>query len=91
MAGIMLATVCLFAALSVLAADESRADVTCGPVAPYDVLSIDPANGVCPDDHYVRLASGLDAADAAPIRGVRRGTGVDTLSVHVSVVRQTQQ
>lgn len=60
-------------------------------VAGLGWVGFDPANGVCPDDHYVRLASGLDAADAAPIRGVRRGTGVDTLSVHVSVVRQTQQ
>jgi hypothetical protein len=39
----------------------------------------------------VRLACGLDAADAAPIRGIRRGSGTDTLSVSVSVLKQTQQ
>ena len=38
-------------------------------------VGFDPANGVCPTDRYVRLASGLDAAFAAPIRGTRRGGG----------------
>jgi transglutaminase-like putative cysteine protease len=36
-------------------------------------LGFDPANGICPTDHYVRLACGLDAGSAAPIRGTRRG------------------
>lgn len=60
-------------------------------VAGLGWVGFDPANGVCPDDHYVRLACGLDAADAAPVRGVRRGAGANSLSVHVSVVRQPQQ
>jgi hypothetical protein len=33
----------------------------------------------------VRLTSGLDAASAAPIRGVRRGLGRESLLVEVSV------
>jgi transglutaminase-like putative cysteine protease len=34
-------------------------------------VGFDVANKVCPDDHYVRLACGLDAASASPIRGSR--------------------
>lgn len=60
-------------------------------VAGLGWVGFDPANGVCPDEHYVRLACGLDAASAAPIRGVRRGPGADSLSVHVCVHEQTQQ
>ena len=36
-------------------------------------VGFDPANHVCPTERYVRLACGLDAASAAPIRGTRRG------------------
>lgn len=32
-------------------------------------VGFDPSNRVCVTDHYLRLASGLDADDAAPIRG----------------------
>ncbi|HAF40848.1 MAG TPA: transglutaminase family protein [Sphingobium sp.] len=32
-------------------------------------IGFDPSNRVCVTEHYVRVASGLDADDAAPIRG----------------------
>lgn len=32
-------------------------------------IGFDPSNKVCPDEHYVRLTTGLDASDAAMIRG----------------------
>ena len=32
-------------------------------------VGFDAANRLCPTDRYVRLACGLDSADAAPIRG----------------------
>ena len=35
-------------------------------------VGFDAANRWCPDDRYVRLGSGLDAASAAPIRGTSR-------------------
>jgi transglutaminase-like putative cysteine protease len=38
-------------------------------------VGFDAANGQCPTDHYVRVASGLDAASVAPVRGTRRGGG----------------
>jgi transglutaminase-like putative cysteine protease len=53
-------------------------------------IGFDAANRCCPDDRYIRLGSGRDAAEAAPIRGVSRGGGVEDLEVTV-VVSQTQQ
>lgn len=48
-------------------------------------VGFDPANECCPDGRYIRLGSGYDAADAAPIRGISRGTGDENLSVTVAV------
>lgn len=53
-------------------------------------IGFDPANSCCPDERYIRLGSGLDAQDAAPIRGVSRGLGVESLSVTVAVQLQEQ-
>jgi transglutaminase-like putative cysteine protease len=39
----------------------------------------DPANGVRPDQSYLRVAIGLDYLDAAPLRGARRGGGQERL------------
>jgi transglutaminase-like putative cysteine protease len=54
-------------------------------------LGFDPANGICPTDHYVRLACGLDAGSAAPIRGTRRGGTDEVLDVLVEVQQQSVQ
>jgi len=48
--------------------------------------SFDCANGICATDSYVRLAVGLDYDGASPVRGVRRGGGVEEMSVRVRVV-----
>ncbi len=48
-------------------------------------VGFDAANNLCPTDRYIRLTSGLDAAAAAPIRGVRRGGAEDILHVSVAV------
>ena len=53
-------------------------------------VGFDPANECCPDDRYVRLGSGLDAQEAAPIRGSARSVGEETLDVSVAVLA-TQQ
>lgn len=53
-------------------------------------IGFDPANESCPDDRYVRLGSGRDAADAAPIRGVTRGGGIEAMNISV-VVSSAQQ
>ena len=54
-------------------------------------IGFDVTNGLCPDDRYIRLACGLDADDAAPIRGSRRGGGPESLDVDVVVGAQTAQ
>jgi transglutaminase-like putative cysteine protease len=48
-------------------------------------IGFDPANRCCPDARYIRLGSGLDAQDAAPIRGIARGPGAEELDVTVRV------
>lgn len=51
-------------------------------------VGFDPANGCCPDERYVRLGSGRDAREAAPIRGVSRGGGGEAMDVTVVVAAQ---
>jgi transglutaminase-like putative cysteine protease len=48
-------------------------------------VGFDAANGVCPTESHVRVAIGLDYADAAPIRGLRRGIANESLAVSVDV------
>lgn len=48
-------------------------------------VGFDAANACCPDERYVRLGSGLDAPDAAPIRGIAMGRGAERLDVAVQV------
>lgn len=54
-------------------------------------VGFDPANNICPTDHYVRLATGLDAVSAAPIRGNRRGGSEEELDVQVKVQQANSQ
>ncbi|MDX2307936.1 MAG: transglutaminase family protein [Hyphomicrobium sp.] len=54
-------------------------------------VGFDPANLICPTERYVRLATGLDASTAAPIRGTQRGGGHETLDVSVEVQQQGAQ
>ncbi|HEX4891668.1 MAG TPA: transglutaminase family protein [Hyphomicrobiaceae bacterium] len=54
-------------------------------------VGFDVANAICPTDRYVRIASGLDARYAAPVRGTRRGTASETLEVEVKVERRGDQ
>ncbi|MGP9803353.1 transglutaminase family protein [Paracoccus sp. NSM] len=53
-------------------------------------VGFDAANSCCPDERYVRLGSGLDASDAAPIRGVALGNGAEELAVAVHVEELVQ-
>lgn len=48
-------------------------------------VGFDPANRLCPTDRYVRLGCGLDAADAAPIRGNVMGGPRERLSASVDI------
>jgi transglutaminase-like putative cysteine protease len=53
-------------------------------------VGFDPANRCCPDDRYIRLGSGLDAQDAAPIRGIARGAGQESMDVTVAIQQASQ-
>lgn len=58
-------------------------------------VGFDPANACCPDARYVRLGSGRDARDAAPIRGIAQGGGQggaqERLTVRLAVAEAQQQ
>lgn len=58
-------------------------------------VGFDPANGVCPTERYVRVATGLDYLGAAPVRGASYGGGGEKLAVRLNVrdadMQQSQQ
>jgi len=56
-------------------------------------VGFDAANGIAPTEHYVRVATGLDALGASPIRGTSYGGGSETMTVALRVrqMQQTQQ
>jgi transglutaminase-like putative cysteine protease len=54
-------------------------------------VGFDPANRLCPTDRYIRLACGLDAADAAPIRGNVSGNHQERLCASVDISQATGQ
>ena len=51
-------------------------------------VGFDVSNGISPDTRYVRVATGLDYAEAAPVSGTRFGTAGESLSVAVDVAQQ---
>jgi transglutaminase-like putative cysteine protease len=48
-------------------------------------VGFDVSNRHSPDSRYVRVATGLDYGDCAPIHGIRRGAGREDLFVSVAV------
>ncbi len=48
-------------------------------------VGFDAANNVCPDDRYVRIASGLCYRDCAPVSGMRIGPSSENLKVNLTV------
>lgn len=48
----------------------------------------DISNGISPDTRYVKVATGLDYAEAAPVSGTRYGAGGERMSVAVEVQQQ---
>ena len=48
-------------------------------------VGFDVSNKISPDTRYVRLATGRDAYDAAPVQGLRIGPGDETLIVSLQV------
>lgn len=48
-------------------------------------VAFDPANGISADERYVRLATGRDYRDAAPVSGFRLGSANEALAVDITV------
>jgi transglutaminase-like putative cysteine protease len=53
-------------------------------------VGFDPANRCAPDERYIRLGSGFDAQDAAPIRGIARGGAGEDMDVTVAIQQANQ-
>lgn len=51
-------------------------------------VGFDPANGISPDTRYVRVATGLDYEEAAPVTGTRIGGSGEALDVQIEVAQQ---
>lgn len=54
-------------------------------------VGFDPTHQLCPTDAYVRLCCGLDAADAAPLRGSVVGETEETLDVELAITQAQSQ
>ena len=48
-------------------------------------VGFDVSNGICPDARYVRVATGCDYREAAPITGISFGPGESVLTVSLAV------
>ena len=48
-------------------------------------VGFDVSNGICPDERYVRIATGLDSRDASPMTGVRLGSANESMIVSLQV------
>lgn len=48
-------------------------------------VAFDVANGISPDERYVRVATGRDYRDAMPVSGIRLGQAEERLAVTISV------
>jgi len=48
-------------------------------------VGFDPANGICPTEAHIRVATGLDYLGASPIRGARLGGMAERMEVQVTV------
>lgn len=54
-------------------------------------VGFDVANGISPDERYVRVATGRDYAEAAPVTGLSWGAGETQLAVKLAVEQQHQE
>lgn len=48
-------------------------------------VGFDVSNAICPDERYIRVATGCDYGEAAPVTGIAIGAGETRLDVHLSV------
>ena len=60
-------------------------------VADLGWVAFDISNGISPDERYVRVASGCDYREAAPVTGISYGAVDSELSVSLEVRQQTSE
>lgn len=60
-------------------------------VAGLGWVGFDVSNGISPDPRYVRVATGRDYRDAAPVTGISFGAVTESLSVDLAVEQQTAE
>ncbi len=48
-------------------------------------VGFDVSNGISPDERYVKIATGLDSRDAAPITGMRLGSSNESMIVSLQI------
>ena len=51
-------------------------------------VGFDISNAISPDSRYVRVATGLDYREAAPVSGMRFGAANESLDVSIQVQQQ---
>ena len=54
-------------------------------------VGFDISNGISPDPRYVRVATGRDYRDAAPVTGISFGSSAEMLTVDIAVEQQVDQ
>lgn len=54
-------------------------------------VGFDVSNGISPDERYIRVATGCDYRDAAPVTGIAYGGGHSELSVSLAVEQHISQ
>ncbi|PWK62066.1 transglutaminase family protein [Roseicyclus mahoneyensis] len=57
-------------------------------IEPLGWVGFDVSNGYSPDERYVRVATGLDYRDAAPVSGLRFGKPGEAMSIDIQVQQQ---
>lgn len=57
-------------------------------VEPLGWVGFDVSNGISPDARYVRVATGLDYREAAPVSGLRFGQAGEAMSIDIQVQQQ---
>ncbi|MBO6604170.1 MULTISPECIES: transglutaminase family protein [Paracoccaceae] len=57
-------------------------------IPPLGWVGFDISNGISPDPRYVRVATGLDYTEAAPISGLRFGNAGEAMMVDIQVQQQ---
>jgi transglutaminase-like putative cysteine protease len=60
-------------------------------VAGLGWVGFDVSNAISPDRRYVRVATGADYRDAAPVTGIAQGSGQADLAVRLAVEQQAQE